>query len=123
MESTHLYVPIYTSTARTATPTVAVFDDLQHPRLGGQFIIVSTAASTPSTTPLIEGFDTLSNSWYPILTGAAIVATGTVVLKVYPGFAATANVSVSDFLPPRWRLTMTHGNANSHTYSVAAILR
>lgn len=110
--------PILASAARTAT----VNSDTQtnDKFRGGHVIIDVTAATdTPSVTPKIQGLDPLSGKWYDLLEGAAITGTGTTVLKVYPGITAAANVAVSDLLPAKWRVTMTHGDADSITYSVA----
>lgn len=110
---------IYTSAARTATPT-AVTAGMGGYR-GCVVIIDTTAAGTsPSTTPKIEGV-AASGAVYPLLTGAAITGTGVVALKVYPGITAATNVAVSDVVPKQVKVTMTHGNATSHTYSVEIV--
>jgi hypothetical protein len=72
--------------------------------------------------PTIDGFDAASGKYYNLLTGAAIATTGTVVLKIAPFLVVAANVAVSDLLPEVIRITLTHGNANSITYSVSAHL-
>lgn len=124
MSAVQSYREIYTSLARTATPTPTVWNDTSHTRLGGHFVIRTSAlAAAPSVVPSIEAQDPLSQQWYTILTGAAITATGLIVLRVYPGVAAVANLSSSDFLPSIWRLTMTHGNSDSITYTASAQLR
>lgn len=118
------YREIFPAVARTATPASVAYNDGVHSRLGGHFVIRTSAiGAAPSVVPLIEAQDPLSQQWYPLLTGAAITATGLVVLRVYPGVAAAANLSVPDFVPPIWRLTMTHGNADSITYSASAFMR
>ena len=120
MESTKLNdVVIYTSAARTATSSVDR-DDRHHPRVGMHLIIDVTAiAATPSVVPSIQGYDATSNKYYDILVGAAITATGTTVLKVFPGATPAANTVANDFMPGRWRLLMTHADADSITFSVA----
>lgn len=112
---------VYSSVARTATPTA--------PTLGtsgahGLHVVidVTAVALTPSVVPTIDGYDVLSDKWYTLLTGAAITATGTTVLKIYPGITATANVSASDIIPSQIRVVMTHADTDSITYSVAAHL-
>lgn len=113
---------LYASAARTATPTAVTQTNYRAER-GGHFVIKVTAVTaTPSVTPTIEGYDATSDSWYTILTGAAITATGTTVLKVYPGIAVQANATASDILPQTWRLTMTHGDSDSITYTASANL-
>ena len=74
--------------------------------------------ATIDVTPEIQGKDEVNSVYYVILTGAAITAAGTTVLKVYPGITASANVAVSDLLPRYMRLVMTHGDAVEATYSV-----
>ncbi len=117
-------VPIFASAARTATPTPFTANDGGHPRVGGQFTINVTAiGAAPSVVFNIEGLDPVSGVYYPILTSAAITATGTTVLRVYPGAANTANLSVSDYIPPQWRVRPVHGNSDSITYSMTANMR
>jgi hypothetical protein len=111
---------IFTSSARTATPTaVEVNANGAH---GIHLVIDVTAASSPSVVPTIDGYDELSGKYYNLLTGSAITATGTTVLKIFPGIATLANGAASDVIPNRIRISMTHGNANSVTYTVAAHL-
>lgn len=113
---------LYASGARTATPAQVTQTSAKGER-GGHFIIVVTAVTaTPSVVPTIEGYDRVSDTWYTLLTGTVITATGTTVLKLYPGIAIQANATASDILPPTWRLTMTHGDADSITYSASASL-
>ncbi len=118
--SKNLYLPI----ARTVSPTAEIQNDINHPRLGGHFIIrTSAVGAAPSVVPSIEAQDPLSAIWYSLLTGVAITAIGTTILKIYPGLTPVANAVASDFIPPVWRFSMTHGNSDSITYSVAANLR
>lgn len=108
---------VYASTARTATPTAVSIDDIYVK--GVQIIIDVTAASaTPSVVPTIDGYDPLSDSWYNLLTGAAITGTGTTVLRIHPDLTAAANLIAKDFLPRTYRIVMTHADADSITYSV-----
>lgn len=124
MSAVQLFVPVFPSVARTASPTPASFNDVSHTRLGGHIVIDATAiGAAPSVVFNIEAQDPLSQKWYALLTSAAITAIGTTRLTIYPGAPATANVSVSDFIPPIWRVRPVHGNADSITYSVAANLR
>lgn len=108
---------LYASEARTATPTAVTIND-RHVE-GVQVVISATAsAATPSVVPTIDGYDPLSDTWYNILTGAAITGVSAVVLRVHPDLAAVANLTANDFLPRTWRVVMTHGDADSITYSV-----
>jgi hypothetical protein len=114
-------VAVYASAARTATPTSVEFGS--RGAHGLHLVIDVTAVSaTPSVTPLIEGYSGPSNVWYELLTGSAITATGTTVLKIYPGIGAIANAAASDVVPNKLRVTMTHADADSITYSVDALL-
>lgn len=116
------YRTLYKVSAITATPAVIIQNDVSSPRKGGHFVIDVTAGTTLSLTPTIDAFDDLSQKWYNLLTGTAITAVGTSVLRVYPGFTPSANVTASDFITPTWRFVMTHGNANAATYTVSARL-
>jgi hypothetical protein len=108
---------LYQSEARTASPaSVSIVDDEV---TGIQVIIDTTAvAATPSVVPTIDGFDPLSGKWYNILTGAAIATVSTVVLRIHPDLVAVANLTAADFLPKKYRVVMTHGDADSITYTV-----
>ena len=110
------------SAARTASVNSSTFPNTQGHR-GLHLIIDATAsADTPSVVFTVQGYSPLGNDFYTILASAAITATGTTVLRVYPGLAASANVSVSDCLPHLWRVLATHADGDSITYSVAATL-
>lgn len=111
---------IYASAARTATPT-AVTKRVDRYRGCILTIDVTAASATPSVVPKIEGV-TSSGAVYAILTGAAITGTGQTALKVYPGMTAAANVSASEPLPQTIKVTFTHGDADSITYSADLVL-
>jgi len=70
----------------------------------------------------IKGKDPLSGKYYTLLASAAIVAASTVVLRVYPGLTAVANLVASDVLPLDWRVEVTHSAGSNFTYSVGAQL-
>lgn len=110
---------IYASAARTATPT-AVTKRVDRAK-GVMLIIDATAsAATPSVVVTIDGVAASGNA-YNILTSAAITGTGRTVLKIYPGITAAANVAVSDVVPQTIKVTATHGDADSITYSMDLI--
>lgn len=110
---------LYTSAARTATPTAAEFD--AQSAIGLHLVIDVTASSgTPSVVPTIAFQDTLSGKWITLLTGSAITGTGTTTLKILPGVTVSANVAVSDAIHGHMRLVMTHGEGSSITYSAGA---
>lgn len=114
------FAVLYASAARTSTPAAVT---RRVDRFKGCIVTIDTTAagSSPSTTPKIEGV-TSSGAVYPLVTGAAITGTGQVALKVYPGITAVTNVAVSDVTPQSIKVTLTHGNATSHTYSVDIVL-
>lgn len=112
---------LYASAARTATPTAVT---LRTGRYRGLklFIDVTAIAATPSVVVTIDMVDSLSGATKTLLTGAAITGTGQTVLTIYPGVTVAANVAVSDVLPEAIKVTLTHGDTDSITYTVAAHL-
>lgn len=110
---------VLASAARTATVQSADFTNYNGRGLH-LVIAVSAVTATPSVVFTIQGKDAVSGLYYTVLTSAAITATGTTVLKVYPGITASANASASDILPRTWRVDATHANADSISYSVGA---
>jgi hypothetical protein len=92
--------PSATVTADTYTNSVINVPPLTH----GHIIVDVSVATSGSITPSIQGYNPASDSWYTILTGAAISTVSTVVLKVGPAFTAAANVAVADMLPSKWRV-------------------
>lgn len=111
----------YSSIARTATPTAVSYSS--EGRRGMHVIIdVTAVTATPSVVATIDSYDSASDKWYNLLTSAAFTATGTRVLRVYPGATVAANLSTNDIVPGTFRIVMTHGNADSITYSVSVHL-
>lgn len=105
------------SAARTASVDSA---DLTNYNARGLHLVIDATAVTltPSITVTIQGKDALSGKYYTILAAAAITTVSTVVLKVYPGLTAAANLVASDVLPRTWRVSVVAGDADSITYSV-----
>lgn len=85
-------------------------------------IDVTAAAATPSVVFTIQGYSPLGNDYYTILASAAVTGTGQTILRVYPGLTAAANTHANDILPPQWRVNAVAADADSLTYSVAALL-
>ncbi len=112
---------LFGSLARTATPTAAEFSAAG---FRGLHVVIDVTAvtSTPSVVPALEFYDALSGKWCTVLTGVAITATGTTVLKIYPGLTPSPNAAASDFVHGRMRLGMAHGDSDSITYSAAVHL-
>jgi len=109
------------SAARTATANTEVTNTEGYK---GAIVVIDVTVdpASASITPHIEGKDDLSDKWYTILSGAAIAATGTTVLRVFPGATAAANTVANDQLPATWRFRMAVADTDSITYSVNAIL-
>ena len=112
---------VYASAARTATPTAVNVSTIHAHSL--RVILDATAvAATPSVVVTIDAVDSLSGKFVNLLTSAAITATGTTTLTIALGVTVAANVSASTPLGDNVRITVTHGDADSITYSVSAHL-
>jgi hypothetical protein len=109
------------SAARTATVNTEVTNT---PAYRGVIVVIDTTVdpAAASITPHIEGYSTLGDDWYTMLTGAAIADVGVITLRVYPGAVAAANTVADDWLPPTWRFRMAVADTDSITYSANAIL-
>lgn len=81
-------------------------------------IDVTAVSDTPSVVFTIQGKDFASGKYYTLLASAAIIATGTTVMTIYPDATAATNVTVNDILPVDWRVIATHADTDSITYSV-----
>jgi YbbR domain-containing protein len=104
------------SGARTTTQTQAV--QTNESADGIRVVTDITSAGTGSITVAIEAQDPASSKWVTVLATLALTTNQTKTLLVYPGAAASANASVNDRLPLKWRINVTANNANSMTYSV-----
>lgn len=112
------YQPIFESTARTATSSATIVST----QASGLFIInVTAATATPSVVFTIAGVDPISSATYTILASAAITGTGTTVLRVCAHLAAAANTVAKDILPQALKITATHADTDSITYSMSYI--
>lgn len=105
---------VFASAARTATVATTLATEC----LGGVFVIdVTAAAATPSVVFTIAGV--VGPATYTILESAAITGTGTTVLRIHPDFTAAANTIAKDVLPQALKITATHADTDSITYSVS----
>jgi hypothetical protein len=89
------------------------------------FVIDITAitGTTPAVTFTVEGKDPISGKYYTILASASLTATGTTVLRVFPGVTAAANLSANDILPRTFRVTATiSGTTPAVTATVGVLL-
>ncbi len=109
------YLP---SAARTSAP--AALDDQANDEFDGIRVVVDLTAfvTAASLTVDIQGKDPLSGKYFTLLSSGALTATVTKVLTLFPGAPVVANGSANDALPGVWRIVVTHGNGNSHTYSI-----
>lgn len=113
---------ILASAARTATPAAVTFSTGRAREL--RVVIDATAVTaTPSVVVTVDMIDSLSGKAVNLITSAAIATVSTVTLLVALGATAAANVAVNQPLPDTIRITCTHGDADSITYSVSAHLR
>lgn len=112
---------LYASAARTATPTAVT---VRTDRARGCVIVVdaTAATATPGVTVKVEGVCPTSGQVYTILASAAITAISVTTLTIYPGITAAANVSASAVLPQTIKVTFTHVDADSITYSASLVL-
>ena len=83
-------------------------------------IDVTARTSTSTLTVTIQGKDPVSGKFYTILASTAISAVSTVVLKVYPGLTAAANLAANDVIPSEWRVVATVASAGAITATIAA---
>jgi hypothetical protein len=104
------------SAARTTAQTSAEFSAEEV--FCSDFVFsVTLDPGTASITPSIQGQDPVSGSWYTILTGAAVSAVGTTVLRVGPTIIAAANVAANAMLPKLFRVAVAVADSQSMTYS------
>lgn len=102
-----------------AERTATVNTEEQHNlRQRGVIVTVNvTSAGTGSITATIQRWDPAAG-WVTVLASAALTTDGAVTLTVYPGFTPSANAVASAVLPRKWRVNVTHNNANAITYAV-----
>lgn len=83
-------------------------------------IDVTAVAATPSVVFTIRGVDRLSGKKWDILASAAIIGTGTTVLRVSPELTSAANLIAKDLAPEEFEVHAEHADADSITYSIGA---
>jgi len=105
------------SAARAATTSS---DDISNNHKNGVHVVLDVTAitDTPSVTLKIEGQDPASGKYYTVLEGAAVTTISTNIYKVFPAATAATNSVANDIIPKTWRVTVTHADADSITYSV-----
>jgi hypothetical protein len=104
------------SAARTATTSTVEQDNLGN--RGVIVDLVTTAVGSASLTVSIQRWNPASSSWVTMLVSAAVTTNTTTTLTLFPAATAAANVTANASLPRLWRVTVTHADANSATYSL-----
>lgn len=100
------------------TETVSTADQTNYNGRGIHIILdVTSITDTPSIVLKIEG-KSASGMYYTLIEGAAVTGIGTHIYKVMPWATVVANEAVADQLPRTWRVTVTHADTDSITYSV-----
>jgi len=112
---------ILASAVRAATNNSADFTNYNARGLHLVFDITAVPG-VDTVTLTLQGKDALSGKYYTILAGSAQVGVATVVMRVYPGLTAAANLTANDILPRTWRVSVAHSGAGNFTYSVGASL-
>lgn len=104
------------SAARTTAQTSADFSAEEV--LCSDFVFdVTLDPGTASITPSIQCKDEVTGVYYTILTGAAIAAVGTTVMRIGPQIVAAANVAANAMLTKKFRVSVAVADAESMTYS------
>lgn len=112
---------LLTSAARTAA-TVNTVDQLNVSGKGAVVVIDVTTFTSGTYTFTVQGRDPASGKYYTILTSAAIGSVSTVVLRVYPGLTAAANLVASDVLPTAWRVSAAGATTPNMVFSVGVMV-
>lgn len=94
-------------TAAAASVNSGDLDNLAGSAVAFVIDITAITGTTPTATFTVEGKDPISGKYYTILASAALSATGTTVLRVFPGATAAANLSANDFVPKVFRVSCT----------------
>lgn len=113
---------LLSSSARTATNSSS--DATNHGWAGVMVIIdVTAGASTPSVVPSISAKDPVTGNYVSIAAFTAITSTTptTYVYTLRPGVTVSTSQpeAKAASLPKTWRLTMTHADSDSLTYSAS----
>lgn len=115
------YSTVLASAVQTAA-TVNTSDQINASWAGAQVTINVSAYTSGNYTPHIQAKDPVSGTYYDVLVGPAISATGITILKVRPGIAVVSNGSAADMLPQTWRVQLIGLSTPSMTLSVGAFL-
>lgn len=108
---------VFASAARTAAPgTIPQFENSYN--YPGVMVTIKCSAitATPSVTFGLETYDELTKDWFPLVTSAAVVATGKTVIAALMGASAVANTIAGLHPGRRVRVVPVHGDTDSITY-------
>lgn len=109
------------SSAARATGDTETWDWEQAESQGLVVVIDVTALTAGASLVFtIQGVDPVSGATWDILASAAVVATGTTVLKVHPALTASANAVAKDVVPARVRVKVVPADTKSVTYTIGA---
>jgi hypothetical protein len=102
----------------TATKSANVFTDVSF-EASLSIVIDVTAFTSGTLTVSLQG-KTSSGTLYPILTSAALAATGVTVLRVAQGLTAVSNLTANDMLPNEMVVTCTV--SGTLTYGIDVVI-
>ena len=109
------------SAARTSTTTSSDFTNYNHRGIVLS-LNVTVASGAGGLQVQIQAKDTIALAYKAINTApTAITATGQYIYMIYPGIDTVSNnnaQNVSQVLPQIFRISVTHGDSSSYTYSV-----
>lgn len=85
--------------------------------------VTAITGTSPTLTVTLQGKDPTSGKYFTILASAAISTVSTVVLTIFPGATASANVTANDVLPRTFRvISVIGGTTPAVTATVAAVV-
>lgn len=113
------FYEVFASAARTATSSSGKKEGAGARTLTVA-IDVTADPGTASVVFTIERYNPIADDWTAVLASAAVTAVGNTVLVVDPAITVVANATASTSVPFTWRVTATHADAESMTYSVYA---
>ena len=109
-------------TARTTTESSAFFSNPGNFRGIRIYVEVTASSDTPSVTFAIQARNRRGSAgtavYHALLTSAAVTGASSNCYEVYPGEALVANVVASRHVGMGFRVTATHGDADSITYRI-----
>jgi hypothetical protein len=111
---------ILASAARTANPGAVTITNYNARAFYVHLNV--TAQAGGSITVAIDWVDSVAGTSYNLLTGTAVTTVSTTTYRVGPGLTAAANLAANEYIGRTLRVTVTHNNGSSITYSVGYLL-